>query len=311
MNYADLTPNERIQKASEYATILIDEGKLESDIIDELVNSFKLSEDEAKLAIVKMRTDFSDSYKRSINFNIWKGIFGFIIGAASAIFLYGASSEVGLSIYYPVAIFFAIASLGSLLYSLRLIFQKYQLEESSSRKEQPFVLSVLVIGIVFSLYFLYNYKADVGSIDEQKIEVIPGLVVSENVVRNSTGGKSQKYYYSFRFKNVPHKVRFFSDYYRYSGFRIGLIDFKIGDTMSIQLKTKDIDEFNQTETSEEIDIVNITVAGQFVIDHKIRNKKVRAENKRLFEWVSTGLIMLVSAIVFWIIYKRFIAHKST
>ena len=130
MNYADLTPNERIAKASEYATILVGEGKLESDIINELIDSFKLTDDEAKLALLKMRANFSDSYKRSINFNIWKGLFAFIIFAITGIFFYGASSEVGPGIYCPIAIVFVIFSLGSMIYSLRLIFQKYQLEEN-------------------------------------------------------------------------------------------------------------------------------------------------------------------------------------
>lgn len=305
MNYADLSPNERIAKASEYATILIGEGKLESDIINELMSSFKLTEDEAKLAIVKMRTDFSDSYKQSINFNIWKGIFAFIIFAVSALFFYGAASEVGPGVYYPIAFFLVIVSFGALFYSLRLIFQKYQLEESKkNRKEQPFILSLLIFSITVFLLFLFNYKTDAGIIDEQKTEVVSGLKISENVSINNTGGKSKKYYYSFRFQKVPHEFRFFDDYYRYSNPRIGLIDFKVGDTLSAQLLKKEFEEFNQTENNEKIDIVNITIAGQFVVDHKIRNKKIRAENKRLFELSLTALVMLVLAIVFWIIYKR-------
>ncbi|RXK59886.1 hypothetical protein ESA94_12615 [Lacibacter luteus] len=308
MNSVDLSEEQRIEQAIEYCLLLFEEGMFESQIITTIQNVFKLSKVNAELSFLKAKQLNAKKYSKSRVRKVWIVAVNFILTTLTSLLIYIAADEMESIVYKIVAALFALTSFSSLIILFKLLFERLELNKNITTKSRsnPVIFQILVIAVFFFCAFLFIYKTKDGEVDINKIKEINHLILKEKVKKGETGGKTSYYYYEFYFHNNPHKFRIPQQIYKYSNERIGETDFKVGDTLSIQVREFDLPEFEQKTDPTVINIINITLNGRFVIDHVKRNLSIRRSNRENFSYAAIALLMIVLGIVFFEIYQRYL-----
>jgi hypothetical protein len=300
MSYTNLTVDERIAKASEYATILIDEGRLEEDVLKNLQSTFSLTHDEALTALGKMKTDHKQYYQKSMNSNIVKAIFSFIAMASGAIFYYYFGKE-SFKLYSWLGIFFGIVAVGVVVYLIKLLAERFNIlpvRSEKNVKKEPALTIQLIIGATFLLCItLYLEWTEDGVINENEIFTVIGLQQSKNAIIDYYGSKSKTYFYEFSFVNKNVKARFSEHYYSFAQPAIRYTELPIEGTFSIQIFKKDSSLFFDPYRDKPgiIEIVNISYNNKFVVDHSERNflvNKKHRRNRNFMTGIFLALVML-------------------
>ncbi len=286
-NYANLTPKERISKAAEYASILIEEGKLRSQIISELMMTFSMSQYEAEQAFEKLKSENSVHYKKSMNANIFKTLL-LVIALAGAAAIYFFASLESSKLLIVLAIVFGGSVILGCVYIVKALFERFNFRlpdisayiPSQKNGKLSFLTNFLLITSFLLSIAFYSEITESGTVDESSICIIDNLVLSSEVTKGSTGSKSKSYFLLFTVGKYPSKGRFFDKYYKYSEQRISVNDFKKGDTIDIQINKKDSADFVSIYRydPEIFDIVNVRFGNHFLIDHKKRNRLEKEKN---------------------------------
>lgn len=312
MNNVDLSEEQRIQQATEYCLLLFEENIFESQIISTIQDVFKLSRENAELSFLRAKQVNAKKYSKSRVRIVWIAGVNFVLMALTSILIYVAADEMESMVYKAGAALFALISFSSLIILLKTLFEGLEANKKIKTKSRsnPNGFKLLLITVFFFFAYLFIYKTKDGEVDTNKIKVIDHLILSEKVRKGETGGKGSYSYYEYSFKSSPHKFRLPQMFYTYSDERIGEVDFNIGDTLSIQIRESDMQDFEQKTEPTVINIINVTLGGRFIIDHVKRNSSVHKSNKEKFSYSTIALVIVILGIIFWEIYLRFIRSNG-
>jgi hypothetical protein len=295
MDYKDLPLDERIKLASEYALLLVADNKPSEDITGTLKRDYALTEEQAAQALAAMRTDYKSEYEATVRSNFFKalGAFGFSLFAFLCYYFMGKEMGSAGTFLIVFAILFAFAGLGALAMMGRIIgeklsaitFFKKPLFANHVRKLDEYDKALHTF-ICMSLFFLcfaaweYFFHKDI--IDVNKIVTVNNCIITQPVKRESTGGKSPRYYYVLKFRGSILEYRFYNNYYNYSNHAWYFSELTERDTVSIQVKNKDLNTMRNEYSTGAIDVVNLGRHGRFLIDHASRNALLEEAHKKLF-----------------------------
>ena len=305
MSYTNISIEERISKASEYATILIDEGRLEEDILKDLQVTFSLTREEAYTALGKMKINHEQYYKKSMNSNIVKAIFTFIAMAGASVFYYFFGQE-SFKLYSWFGIFAGILAIGVIVYLFKLIAERYNIipthPKKTIKRDIPFTVQLMMLAGLLLCVSIYIEWFEKYVIHENEILTVNNLILDKKVIKDYYGSKSKTYFYEFSFVGKKVKARFIDNYYSYAQRSIDYRNLSHGDTLSIQLFKEDSASFFDTYRydTEIIKIVNISYNNKFVVDHTIRNeivKKEQTRNRSIMTGIFITLVILHFALI--------------
>jgi hypothetical protein len=312
MDYKALPISERVNKAAEYCLLLLeDEQKplIKADAIKELQSTFSLTESQAHEAYDLMKEKYSAEYKNSIKKKIK---FAWIILFASVVctFFYTVIGTGIGWVFYLIAGFFGVAVIGIFLnlgnlYTLKSpLLQKYFANSlgSNLNSKKNDIARIPVFFFFMSLVTFILMFVHPRAIDPKELVRLNKLVIVQKVIYANTGGRSPTYYYSFYFKNHKNEFRLEDNIYKYGKWSIGLGDFMVGDTLSVQIKKKYANRLFGSE--DRVYIVNLLKSGSWLIDYNDRNEKIKEEDKKTFYIFGAGFLLSCIGTLIWIRLKN-------
>jgi len=320
MSYKELPLEERIQRASEYALILISNDTQQIDTINDLMETFDLTESQAKQAYTLMREKFRSQFETATKSKIRLAWLVIITTPIIIAFFAFVSTEMGI-IYLICAFLFGlifIASVISLAYRYRERFlspeqgylsdrdREKKLASASGKDENgSWTVGMPIFLLLFTCITFYLYYSHSSVVDIKDIIVKSDLIISDGVEFRQP--KKKQASFTFRFRGIKHEFLLFSDFYDFGKWRLNKDDFSIGDTLTIEMTRKGLSKFKSIH-ERSIKVTNIAIDGQWLIDHSERNKNIEKRNKNnlIFSLLSfTGCLI---AAYFWL---RFRKRKTT
>jgi hypothetical protein len=311
MNYETLPVSQRIQMASEYALLLIEDSVQQEDIIKTLQETFFLSQDEAIKAYQKTRAEHSSEVGQLQNASIYRIIASFlacIIGGAFYVFM---GREAGVVFIVLGVIFLGAGLLGFIaviqklmdkfFYSPSLIKKRIEKAKDPKKEKQDWTVQLFLLALFFFAIAGFNCYSKAGWVDLRKLKTVTGVKLAEPLKKHGTGGKSPSYYYVFRFQNHSNEFRFYDRYYNYVPGGFDASSFNISDTFSILVTRSDYEQkLYYPGNDRRVDIINIMQTHP-LIDLQKRNDKELSNNKMFFS--ITGFIALAALLVMLIRHK--------
>ena len=323
MNYENLSLSEKIETASEYALILV-QNDANLDIVTELKGVFKLTEDQAKEAYELMRKKYEKEHQSATKTKIKRAWLVIAVSLIAMIF-YAFISPGTSSFFLIIAFIFGIL----VLMGFNFLAIKYR-EKSTSPKDGyflererqkkiasrsnktynwPFDLSLFFFSfLMVGFYLFYTHN---GVINTDEIKEFANLTLSENVIFKDLGGtrrNNHSYAFAFKFKGYTQEFRFADKYYKYGKWEISENDFTPGDILSIQLKKKDFVRLNENE-SKKIEMINLLIKNEWLIDHDDRNRKVEKKNLQMILWVGAILVLSIAVAFIWLRFRKLKGSK--
>jgi hypothetical protein len=149
-----------------------------------------------------------------------------------------------------------------------------------------------------------------GRVYDSGVAVIKNLVISKPVEREESGGKSRSIAYIFTFKGYQARFDFGDRYFPYSQPAFSKNDYAVGDTLSIQVFPRYLDEAQDASYSGSITVVNLAKGnGKFIINHVYRNAMINKENKIYFIIAAILFVGMLLVTLGWVKYKTALASK--
>lgn len=315
MSYKDLPLEERMQKATEYALILVSDDRPGLDIINELMDVFGFTEQEAIDCYTRMRKKFDDEFDEAIKTKIRFAWIALIFSTIILVFFAFLSTAVGwpsliytliwgliligvvpfLAIHYREK---AMSPESAFLFD-RERYQKHKLDKEARDWTLGLPLMLLFLAVVaFYLFYSGTLILDTKDLYEKH-----NLVIYEKVDLNDTGGKSSHYEMIFRFKGFTNKFKFDENYYNYGKRKIKTSDFSVGDTLSIEMSGTNINRL-QEGSKKDIKLTNIAINNDWLIDHQYRNKSVERGNKQSFILITAAFGVCLVVVFIWIRFRK-------
>jgi hypothetical protein len=317
MSYENLSVEERIDRAAEYALLLVADDKDVDTIVKELKEMFYLTEEQSMQAYEKMRTDHKSTYhttvKRNNNKLLTIAVFGLL--AAAGYFILGETiGDSGMG-YGAIAfaVLFVLSAVAAILMLIGNIGEKYrkpaQTENNKTMQLSRELRAVLGIMLVTSLMYFFGSQENV--IVEKELITIPSLVLYKEPELIRLSRKPHKHAFHFRFFETPHVYQFNDKYYDYRGGEYFIKDLHAGDTIAIQLEQDQADRSQERYEPYTIKIVNIIKHDTPYTNHVYRNKQV-IKNNETGRWI--GLCVLAAALIIFagaVLYKKRQQNRST
>ena len=309
MDYKDLPLDQRIELASQYALLLVGDNKLTPEIIDILKSDYALSEEQAAQAVGAMRNNYKNEYDSTVRNNFLKALGALAFSLMAFLFYYFIGKEMGRAgtFFIILSVLFGLGGVGDLLGMGSIIgdkFSKRAIEPKKVITKTPEQLDSFtktlyawtgICGFVLSIFgYLYFYRAEM--VDEDKITTVHNCIITEPVRKEHSGGKNRRYYYVFKFMGNNLEYRFNKMYYKYSDGAFRIAELKQWDTVSIQIKNKDLHLLQNKYNTEELEIVNLGRHNHFLVNHSNRNAKIEETNKSCFYVCLIIFVALVGTI---------------
>jgi len=317
MNYKDLPFEERMQKAMEYALILVSDERPGLDVINELKDVFGFTENEAKECYIQMRKKFDEPFEAAIKTKIrlaWTSLIGSTIILAFFAFI---STEMGWFYFIYTFIWGTVLigvvpflarhyrekamPLGAGYLSDRQRTQRLKLEKDGNDWTTGLPLTLFILAMItFYLFYTKNETLDAKDLYKKY-----GLIVADQVRRNDIGSKSSHYEMVFRFEKFSNKFEFDEKYYKYAKQKIASSDFSIGDTIAVEISMRDAISL-QEGSDKDIAMTNLSFgeSDDWLIDHEYRNKTIGQKNKNYFLLSAGGFVFCLIIVFFYIRYRK-------
>lgn len=318
MNYENLSVSEKIERASEYALILV-QNDANLDIVTEIGGVFNLTEAQAKEAYELMCRKYEKEHQSAMKTKIKRA--WFVIGVSLSVMIFFAFISPDTTPFFLIIAFvFGIL----ILMGFNFLANKYR-EESTLPKEGyflererqkkiearsikvynwPFDISLFFFSfLMIGFYLFYTHH---GVINKDEIKEYAKVTLSENVIFKDLGGtkpNNHNYAFAFKFKGHTQEFRFADKYYKYGKWKISENDFTPGDTLSIQLQKKDFAKLDENETKK-IEIINILIKKEWLIDHDDRNRRVEKKNLQTMLWVGAILALSIVVAFLWLRFRK-------
>lgn len=301
MSYSHLSVEERIQKASEYALLLVQEEKPGTDLTSELARVFDLTHEQATEACVRMRRNFESVYQQSLSGKIRLAWGSAAVSALMMVFFYFMAAELAWGYF-----FFVLVSAGGLIGALGMI-AKWQGDKRRQLKDQfplagtatadnrriSTIGELVIFFLLVTVIAAFIYTNGSGRTDINEVTVVKNLVLSGYVESKSTGGKNPDHYYLFHVEGMNSPLKWLDDYYSYGHRGLAPGDFSAGDTISIMLKKEKAAGLLENSSTGPVTIYNVQHKGSWLLDLEERNRLKKSEDRRLL-FIFGGLLLGVS-----------------
>ena len=314
MNYDELPLNERIQKAAEYAVILIDDERVDIDILGELQTTFSLNEEQAKKAYELMRSGFKTEYQQALKNKINRAWLATVSAVLIAAFYLFTSEFYGVP-WLLIALLFGLAAANGVTMLPKLYrerknppdeyFRLIDFEKKNiTRKKDDFAARLPVFFMFMTAITCFALIRQWRIINTSHIVTVNNLRIAEPVVKLSDHGKNPRYYYLFHFVGHPGDFKLKETIYEYSEFAILDSSFYPGLAVNIEIDKEDFKKMRDVTASHNIDLLNIGKYNYWLIDQNLRNQRVKNENKKNF--LLFGALFLASCVISFVVirYRR-------
>ncbi len=312
MNYAELPLDERIRMASDYALLLIEDSLNEESIVTGLQSQFFLTQEQALLALSRTRSVHKEAYNRSLNAAVLKAVASLFVSIVSATFYVAMGEEAGTFLIL-IGGFFLLSGLGAfalitqkildrLFYSPTLIEKRLSKGDRDEPPRRDWTVNLFLGSFVLFAVATVLYLKQAGYEETRDVVTVHSLHLKRPPVRQSTGGDAERYYYLFQFAEYSNEFRFDESYYEYAGNNFQSQDFRVGDTLSVQVRSKDYYDKLYWHREGEVAVVNIINKNLPAIDLILRNQKVLRKNKVFFQ--AAALLIIVTFLFMLLRHKR-------
>lgn len=299
-----------MEKAAEYAVILVADDSPDLDLISELKSRFSLSETEAyhaySLMHSKYRADYLKTMKEKITRAWFAAFVSLIFGLCSAAFV-----SMG-SLFYMCCLFiFGLGFSGALVMIARYtreirlspelgyLADRSKDLEFSKRKTNHWIPGFLMITLFLFVLSLFFYFDRNRTVDTSKLTKVDSLVISCPPTVKSTRGRNKSYWLAFCFKGYSDDFRMDRNIYDYGRPVIKPDRFQEGEIISIEILKKETTKLQDTVNSQRVAVMNIQSGGRWLIEHEYRNKKVEIENKQMLILFGSAYICASLLAVLW------------
>jgi hypothetical protein len=314
VNYSELPLDERIEKAAEYALLLIDDEKPDIDILPELQTMFLLSEEQAKKAYELMRSRFNQEYQQATNTKINRAWVATLAAGVIGGFYLFSSEAYGLP-WLIIALFFGLIVVNGVTMLPKLYRERknppgeyfrmvdYE-KQNSTKKKDDFVANLPAFFMFMTAITCFVFVRQCNVINTGRIITINNLQVAERVVKLSDHARHPSYYYLFHFAGYPADFKLNQTIYRYSAFTIFDSSFYPGLKVNIEIDKDDVEKMRDKTNSHHIDLLNIGKYDYWLIDQNLRNELVKKEDRKNF--LLFGGLFLASCVISFVAirYRR-------
>jgi hypothetical protein len=320
MNYSELPLKQRIEMASDYALLLIEESIANDDIVLELQERFVLTEDQAFEALARTKEVHGEEYRKLTNASLFRASGALMVSIVCGTFYIFMGNEVGFIFILIGAIFLILGYsamgvivekiMGKFFYAPSLVKKRIRENGKGKNKDKDphdWTVHVFVFSLCFFILSFFLYFKKEGFVQIDKLFTMHGLELKDSLQYVRTSGKSPSYYYVFRFKNYPNEFRFYDDYYDYASERMDVRLFFPSDTLSIQIKPSDYLGKIYERVDGRIDIINLFKESRQWIDLTYRNQRKLSANKKLVE---ASLFVSFFCLVVMIVRHKLAADKD-
>jgi hypothetical protein len=317
MNYLDLPLEERIQKAMEYALILVADERPGLDIINELKAVFGLTEHEAKECYSRMRKQFNEQYNSAIRTKIRFAWTSLIASTVFLVFFSLYSAGVGW-FFLTFTFLWGLVMIGAVTFLARHYREKAKSPESGyfldrerlqkirwDKKGEDWTISLplfFFILVIAAFYFFYSQN---NVLDTSTLFPKYDVIISDKVDHINTSNRFSSDRILFRFKGFQNIFEFDEKLFKYGNPPMKTSDYLPGDTVSIEMLTKDAASL-QDGSDKKIILTNIAkgVSDNWLIDHGYRNKKIAEKNKKYLLLAIASFIFCLIIVFIWIRYRK-------
>jgi len=313
MNYAELPVSERIELASDYALLLIEDSIANEDIISDICERFFLSREEAILAFERTRTIHTSDFKKLQNNSILKVLGALFVSIACGLFYAFLGSEVGwiFIVFGSLFLFVAYAGFGVLVEKLLDKFFytpgkiKRQLDkvlEKPGQERSDWSIQLFVFCFFAALVLLFNYLKKEGCIDVNGLRT-ESMVVSQPAEQKRTRAKRSTHCYAYHFYGFPNEFILSESYYIYGFSKFRSTVLAPGDAVSVQVKKSEYNKvqsirYNLEENEgKPIEIVNLLIGDRPLIDMAARNNDKMEKNKRYLLIALGAMVLSVTLMI--------------
>lgn len=293
-----------LEKAEGYLQLLKEEGKLDEMAFQQLKYMYQLSDEEANSLIEKFKT--TDAYRKITSRNIVSRFWLLIcILIAGSFMLYTGTAKDGIGIFSVYAVIYFLGAFGLFVYILQLLAERFNLASKfPAIKGQS--ITFLVIALGFFADAEYQVYSASNKATEPELKKLQDLLLSENCVEKSTGGRSPSHYYSLHAYKYGNTFIWRSNDHLYA-FRSNELsppNLSKGDKINIYLKqesSKGLNDQNLIGNYPDIEIYDIEKNGQRFLDPKLHAEKEK-ESAEKFRNIS--LLIFAAAIFVFILENK-------
>jgi hypothetical protein len=296
MNYAELSLAERIHHAAQYAVLLKDDPlKTPNLIIEELSITFHLSLKEATNAYQLSKKEFSQEYKAATKAKNWYYLLSFTLTLICGAFYLFMSVEPGFGFFSLPAILFFISLVGTIHIIVKNLSENLLIK-------YPYLITIkgnFFIQLLFPIFLvlLFSFcQLKFGGIIEEKELVAKKFAVAKKIIKKKTSGRNPYWYYDFYFKNYEKSFRFTEFDYKYASSVPNFENYKIGDTITIEILKEDVDDLNIKSFFHKTNrIIGTQVNSKSIINYTLRYQQIEQNLKK---WIYiSSLVLLIDIII--------------
>ncbi len=302
-----------IKQAEGYVQLLMQEGKLEEEIISETCSLFQLKRHEVVKLIHEYKTEKFEQYRQNVSSNLWQKITAMIPLLLFAGLYAVLSVEMQSPFFVPIIVLFVLCIVGLIFYCIKLLSERFDLKRrlypaflskytSNGKDTIQYGVLVLIMTIVAGTA-TYNYSKKRYIYTDTGLVKATGLILGDDCSVKRTTGKNRYSYYAFHFKNYEPEFRwkFSMNHQAFVFSQTPDQALKKGDVISIYLKSGDLNS-----TNDYVFISDIEQNGIRWMDQPERNVLEKESAKRilLFDYG-----MLAATIIIAVIYDRHLRNK--
>jgi hypothetical protein len=303
-----------IKQAEGYVQLLMQEGKLEEDIINETMALFQLEREQASRLVYEYKTSKQDLYKQNVSSNVRVRLIQtipLILMATLYTFFYLDSKSL---LFIPILILLVLAVLGVLSYCALLIYERLNVKSrltpvslgshTPATNKPANYKGILIVFIIIAVVITFKYVTKSYLYSDKGIVKTERMVLGANCTSEYKTGKNGYQYYRFHFIGYKPEFRW-PEYTHFKTFNFPQTpasSLKKGDTISVYIDLSSL----QTEKDYAF-IFDIELNGKRWLNQAKRNKL--AEEKSKNELIAIYAILFVGLIVSIVQQKRKALHE--